>query len=78
MPVAFIFFSPLKRKALFTPVEVFAGKGELCMMGAEVRYTSNEISTVAGGNRAGTPSVIRRPCLQNTCPFNPPYPERAH
>lgn len=32
MPVAFIFFSPLKRKALFTPVEVFAGKGELCMM----------------------------------------------
>ena len=31
MPVAFIFSSPLKRKALFTPVEVFAGKGELCM-----------------------------------------------
>ena len=43
-----------------------------------MRYTSNEVSTVAGGNRAGTPSVIRRPYLQNTCPFNPPYPERAH
>ena len=36
MPVAFIFFSPLKRKALFTPVEVFAGKGELCMMGVQM------------------------------------------
>ena len=35
MPVAFIFFSPLKRKALFTPVEVFAGKGELCMRGGK-------------------------------------------
>ena len=39
MPVAFIFFSPLKRKALFTPVEVFAGKGELCMGAAAIFFS---------------------------------------
>ena len=43
MPVAFIFFSPLKRKALFTPVEVFAGKGELCMMEGKCGFVARVI-----------------------------------
>ena len=43
MPVAFIFFSPLKRKALFTPVEVFAGKGELCMMEGKCGFVARMI-----------------------------------
>ena len=78
MPVAFISSSPLKRKSAGFSGRSICRKrgimydGEQQCVTHRMKFLRLPVATV------GTPSVIRRPCLQNTCPFNPPYPERAH
>ena len=55
MPVAFIIlFSFEARDARFAPVEVFAGKGELCM-GAAVIYFSGCVSFNSKATWQGSP-----------------------